>query len=444
MPITSPAIARDSSRASTVRLLFFVVLVALVLRLAIVPFNRYLFEDLMDVNHIHAWEQGNVAESLLAGRGFGSPFVSNQPSAVMPPVYPLVVAALFKIFGIHTAAAILAAHVLDCLVGALSCIPVFLIARRSFGERAARWAAWGWVFSPYGIYFAAAWAWSTQILIFCLLWLIYLALRMERSPRLVLWAGFGLLAGFAGLTEPSILTVIPLLMALAAWQLSRQKKRWLAPGMAASVALLAVLSPWFIRNAVVFHRFIPVRDSMGLELWMGNNGVSHSLDQTSDDVHPLHNKAELADYNRMGELAYMDHKMQQATAFIHAYPGLYTRKCVRRAVFMWTAFWSFDPAYLAGDPTELADIPFATSLSLLALIGLVLIWRRNRFEAIRFGGVLFLFPMMYYFTHPEPYHMRALDPLMVILCAYAILVWRERVAEIATIPVPEPVLVPES
>ncbi len=448
MPPEPIAYVRDSNRASTIRLLIFVVLAALVLRLAIVPFNRYLFEDLMDANHIHAWEPGNVAEALLAGRGFGSPFASHQLSAIMPPVYPLVVAVLFKIFGIHTAASIFAAHAFDCLIGALSSIPVFLIARRSFGDRAARWAAWGWAFSPYGIYFAAAWAWSTQLLIFCLLWLIYLTQRLECSPRLGLWAGFGLLAGFAGLTEPSILTVIPFLAVLAGWRLAHQKERWLLPGLVAAFALVAALSPWFIRNAFVFHRFIPMRDSMGLELWMGNNG--YSTRWTSDQLHPLHDANELAAYNRMGEVAYMEHKSRQAHAFIEAHPAWYTWMSARRAIYLWTGFWSFHRDYLAMEPTDPANVPFATSLTLLTLIGLGVAWRRKRFEAIRYGGVLILFPVMYYFTHPEPYHMRVLDPLMVILCCYAILVWRERVAErkqvarAVALRVPEPVVVQET
>jgi hypothetical protein len=36
---------------------------------------------------------------------------------------------------------------------------------------------------------------------------------------------------------------------------------------------------------------------------------------------------------------------------------------------------------------------------------------------------------MYYFAHPEPYHMRPLDPLIVILGCSAILALRERAAE---------------
>jgi hypothetical protein len=63
---------------------------------------------------------------------------------------------------------------------------------------------------------------------------------------------------------------------------------------------------------------------------------------------------------------------------------------------------------------------------LLANAGLVTAWRHRRFEAIRYGGALILFPLMYHFTHPEPYHLRPLDPLLVVLGCDAIVAWRER------------------
>ncbi len=375
-----------------------------------------------------------MARNLLAGHGFGSTLNSTQPSAMMAPVYPLIVAALFHFFGVHTVASIFAVHALNCLFNALACIPVFLMARRSFGERAGWWAAWGWAFAPYGIYFAASWAWSTHLLLLCLCWLLVMAQRLEQSSRLGLWAGFGLLAGFAGLTEPSVLIVVPFLLALACWRLRVEGKHWLKPGLVASLAMAATISPWMIRNAMVFQRFIPMRDNMGLELWMGNNDVSHSLDQTSNDLHPLHDMAELADYNRLGELGYMDYKMDQAKAFIRAHPGLFLWKSLRRAVYLWTGFWSFDSAYLAEDPTELPNVPFAIGLTLLALAGLCFAWREKPYDAVRYGGVLFLFPLTYYFTHPEPYHLRSLDPVLVLLGCYAILRLRERVRESANRP----------
>jgi 4-amino-4-deoxy-L-arabinose transferase-like glycosyltransferase len=408
-------------RLRAVPVLVWMVLIGLALRLAVIPFDT--IENLMDAEHLHAWEQGNVARALVAGHGFGSPFVSDQTSAIMPPVYPLIVAGIFEVFGVHTARSIFAVHAFDCLINALVCIPIFLLARQSFGERVGLWAGWAWAFFPYGIYFAAAWAWSTHLLLLSLCWLLYLAQELEVSPQLGVWAGFGLLAGFAGLVEPSVLVVIPFLLALAAWRLARVGKNWLLPGVVASLTLAATIAPWLIRDAVEFHRFIPVRDSMGLELWMGNNG--YSVRFTSDQLHPLHDAQELADYNRMGELAYMDWKAAQAKAYIRAHPGWYAEMCLRRAVYLWTGYWSFDSRYLEMEPADPFNVPFATALTLLALAGLGLAWRRHPVEAIRYGGVLLLFPMMYYFTHPEPYHMRTLDPLIVILGCYAIFSWRE-------------------
>ena len=289
-------------------------------------------------------------------------------------------------------------------------------------------------FFPYGIYFSAAWAWSTHLLLLCLCWLLYLAQRMEQSSRLWLWAGFGLLAGFAGLTEPSVMVVIPFLMALACWRLANDGQRWLLPGMVASLVMAATLSPWLLRNVIVFQRFIPMRDSMGLELWMGNNG--YDLRWTSDDLHPLHDAEELADYNSMGELAYMDHKAQQAKDYITDHPAWYAWMCVRRSFYIWTGFWSFNREYLQLEPMDPANIPFATSLTLLGLMGLLLAWNEKQLEVLRYGGVLFLFPIMYYFTHPEPYHLRPLDPLLVMLGCSAILTLRERVRERATAAIP--------
>jgi hypothetical protein len=53
---------------------------------------------------------------------------------------------------------------------------------------------------------------------------------------------------------------------------------------------------------------------------------------------------------------------------------------------------------------------------------------------------------MYYFSHPEPYHLRPVDPLLVILGCQAILALRERVRKRSRgrgfLPVREPVQVP--
>ena len=115
-----------SAAASLRKRLVLIMLIGLALRLAVTPFNG--IEGLLNADHVLCWEQGNVARSLVAGHGFGSPFVSTQPSAIMPPVFPLVVAFCFKFFGVHTVASIFAVHAFNCVISVLATIPVFLLA----------------------------------------------------------------------------------------------------------------------------------------------------------------------------------------------------------------------------------------------------------------------------------------------------------------------------
>jgi hypothetical protein len=59
-------------------------------------------------------------------------------------------------------------------------------------------------------------------------------------------------------------------------------------------------------------------------------------------------------------------------------------------------------------------------MSVLGLVGLRRVFQRDRALAVRFAIVLLLFPLPYYFTHPETYYFRPLDPLIVVLAAVTI------------------------
>ncbi len=272
--------------------------VGLLIRLSIIPFLYTEWTDPFVVEH---WAFGRIARSLVEGRRFGSPFADTGPSALLPPVYAWVLAAIFRIFGNNTVASVFAAASLNSILSVVTCIPVFFIARRCFGDRAARWAAWAWALSPYGIYFSADWLWSTCLFTLFLTTLFLYSLHLETSASLPQWLGFGLLAGLATLTEPVALAAVPLWGALSAWRL-----RKLLPGLAATLAFVLVLTPWIVRNYLAFHQFIPVRDGFGLELYLGNSGYSEHWANRA--VHPNHSDAELSEYEKSGELAYMAHK----------------------------------------------------------------------------------------------------------------------------------------
>lgn len=389
--------------------------VALAVRLAVIPF---LYHEWMDPFILAHWAFGLVARSLATGHGFGNVFAETGPTALLPPVYAYLLAGIFKIFGSETAASIIAALSLNSLFSALTCVPVFLIARRAFGDRVAKWAGWGWAFSPYGVYYGADWAWSTCLVTLELAWLFYFAWRLEDSRRTRDWLLFGLFGGLAALTEPVTLAVVPL---LGLWTLYRRLRRglpWAASLATAALGALAIMSPWLVRNYEVFHRFIPVRSGFGLELYIGNNG--YSTRWVNSSLHPNHNDAELWEYTALGEVAYMDFKRLQAADYIRSHPGWYAWMTGRRMVYMWTGYWSFDREYLKDEPLDPPNIFVNTTLSVLGLLGLRRLFQRESDLAARFAIVLLFYPLAYYFSHPETYYFRPADPLIVILAAVTV------------------------
>jgi 4-amino-4-deoxy-L-arabinose transferase-like glycosyltransferase len=409
-------VTQSETRTSvTTRPYVVMVLVALVVRLAVIPF---VYRDWMDPFVLEHWAFGLIARSIALGHGFGSPFANTGPSALLPPVYSYLLAGIFKVFGIETRTSILAALSLNSLFSALTCIPVLLLARECLGERVAKWAGWGWALYPYGIYYGADWAWSTCLVTLELACLFLLAWRLEKSSRPGDWILFGLFGGFAALTEPVTLSVVPLLGLWTLYHRYRQRLPWKVPFIAAAFSAVAIMSPWFVRNYELFHRFIPVRSGFGLELYIGNNGYSERWVNSS--LHPNHSDAELAEYENAGEMAYMDHKLHQAQDYIRTHPRWFAWMTLRRVIYMWTGYWSLDRIYLKDEPLDPPNILLNTTLTILGLIGLRRIYKRDSALGTRFAIVLLFFPLTYYISHPETYYFRPVDPLIVVLAAVAI------------------------
>jgi 4-amino-4-deoxy-L-arabinose transferase-like glycosyltransferase len=409
-----PAPTRESRFAKSS--LMWMVLTALALRLAVMAF---LLPEQLDPSRDHwrfGYETGRIARSMVQGRGFSSPlFAETGPTAWMTPVYPLIVAAVFKVFGVYTRSSALVLLSLNALTSALTCIPIFFIARRTFGERAAKWAGWGWTFFPYAIYFPVERIWETWLatLLLCLLFLF--ALHLENSTGMRPWLGFGILSGLAALTSPAIVSVLPFLGGWICYRLHRRRQAWLRSAAVAALACIIFVSPWFIRNYSAFHRFIPFRDNMGLVLRLGTKGATSHW--APYDLGPWHSDAEWQQFLQLGELGYMEKERKQAVEFIGTHPGWYVWTTLRRAVYMWTGFWSLDPGYLAQEPLDPPNIVLCTIFTALALVGLWRAWRRNSAIAVLYALVLISFPAIYYITSPEVYYRRPIDPFIVILAA---------------------------
>jgi len=399
--------------------LLWMVLAGLAIRLIVVGF---LYPERTDPARDH-WrfggEAGRIARSVVQGRGFSSPFFADTgPTALMTPVYIYLLAATFKVFGVYNTPSAIVMLALNALFSALTCLPVYFIARRGFGDRVAVRAGWFWAFFPFAIYFAADFIWPTVLTTLLLSLLFLTALHLEDCSAFLPWIGFGLLYGLAALTEPIVVAVLPALGLWSCHRLHQKGKRWFLPAMLSAVAFFAVVSPWTLRNYEVFHRPILFRDNFGLELFIGNNGTSWHW--ASPGLHPSSEGAEWQEYQRVGELAYMDHKQQQAIEFIKGHPSWFAVTSLRRALYFWTNYWSLGKRYLAEEPLDPANIVFSSAMTVLAFIGLRRAFRERRSIAVPLLLVFLFFPLTYYLTHLQDYYRRPIDPFFVVLAACAV------------------------
>jgi 4-amino-4-deoxy-L-arabinose transferase-like glycosyltransferase len=383
-----------------------IVAVAVVTRLLILWFTIARFP--------HNWlysrgiELGTLAQSLLTGQGLSSPFGgSTGPTALLAPGYPSVIALIFGIFGSFTFNAALAVMVMQLVFSVLTVMVIIYVARQSFGVRAANLAGAFWAVSLPLIWMPTIF-WETCLSTLILVGMVAVALRCERRPSSLLWAAMGVYCGLAVLVNPALLLALLAILGWTAWQ-TRWTSRY-AP-LFGLLVLLVIFAPWPIRNARVLHAFIPLRSTVGFELWIGNRpGATGYLDESQ---FPIFNKQELGDYIAKGEVAYMRDKSALAKAYIGAHPGLF----MRLSTIRFSRFWT-------GTGTKDGSAIFVLHAMLTTSLGFVGLWRLFRAHRVRLA-ILFLlplifFPLPYYITHAEFRYRLVIDPLLTILAAYAI------------------------
>jgi hypothetical protein len=244
-----------------------------------------------------------------------------------------------------------------------------------------------------------------------------MATQNDDSPGLGRWVGFGVLWGLAALMNPPLLTVLPFLVGWLGYRLDRQGMPWARWAGVAALAFLIVVAPWFVRNYFTFGRFIPFKSNFAVELYVGNSPETDQI--WREWRHPNENRSELYEMVRLGEVAYMDAKRRAVRQFIASHPGTFAWLTLKRIVYFWTGVWNLSSDYLLADADRLVRIPAFTILTVLAFAGLRFAFRQDRVTAWLYGFVLFSAPLTYYITHINMRYRRPLDPLLIILAAYA-------------------------
>jgi 4-amino-4-deoxy-L-arabinose transferase-like glycosyltransferase len=218
------------------------------------------------------------SRSPYLGQGLSALFgPTTGPTAFIAPVYPILVAGVFRVFGTYSFSSAVVIIVAQILI---NLVTVFLITRlslRLFDARVANMAGFFWACSLPLIWIPSIF-WETSISICVVVGLVLLALNCRERQTKTIWVAMGASCGFAALVN---LALSPSVLAVFAWAAVRRVKTHRLSPLVGLLVFTVVFAPWPIRNALVFHAFVPTRTTVGFELWMGNHpGSSGYLDES--------------------------------------------------------------------------------------------------------------------------------------------------------------------
>ncbi|MGA9673569.1 MAG: hypothetical protein WBQ94_30540, partial [Terracidiphilus sp.] len=205
---------------------------------------------------------------------------------------------------------------------------------------------------------------------------------------------------------------VPFLVLLALYKVRRSGGRWLLLGTLTTVATIAVLTPWTVRNYRTLGILCPVRDNFWLEVYDDNSGDA-SLDPSS--AHPSSNPVEMRKFLAMGEPAFLAEKHTLAVEYLREHPEFFVRKTLHRMLYYWTGYWSFSAEEIREQPYEPANVFYVCSITLLMLLGIRRLWRLNHAATLPYLVLIAIFPVTYYVTHPLMDYRQPIEPAIIVL-----------------------------
>jgi hypothetical protein len=230
------------------------------------------------------YEHGEIAASLLAGRGFSTRFLGAEgPTSQQAPMYPLFVAAAYAAVGVEQPAALLLIELSQSALGGLLVLGVLQLSRHvAPGCRAAAWWA-GLIAALHpSLVYAATHVQVALVAATLLVWILAWGYRAGstgcRSDAIITGALLALLV----LTDPILsLAGSGVVGAIVLGRRSqpREVRRtcWLSLTMLVAAGL--GVAPWIARNALVHGEFVAVKSTFGYAFWQGNCNQSEGTDK---------------------------------------------------------------------------------------------------------------------------------------------------------------------
>ena len=263
-----------------------------------------------------------LAAALRDGQG-----VLPARGHLWPPGYVLFLAA---------APTPLVARLAQAVLSALTIVPLVLVARRCFGERAALGAAWLFALCPTLIAFSHGF-WPEALYVLALssaaACTVSLCGRLRTgAPAQAIAAGAGIAFGLACLTKSIALFFVPLVL-LWIVAAASDRRRAAAAAFVVALATSAIVLPWSLYASARYQRFVIAEATLGLNLWRGNNvflpfDADWGLDRPMVGGYPPCDEPNPVDLDRCNT--------RRALRFIAERPLLFLERIPTKMADLWT------------------------------------------------------------------------------------------------------------
>ena len=215
-------------------------------------------------------EDVEIAINVVEGEGYVYNFsllhanVPLRPTALKPPVYPVLVSLVFLAFGMKNFFALFLIH---ALLAAFTCAFLYLAVAKFSHYRAV---IAGLVFALYPpfIYHSVTVPESTTATLFLISLFCYGLIKTHDRFSQKRWIVVSIIAGLLAMTEPVTVPFIFLALLYVAYLTLDSLKQVSLEIVTAVLVFGATISPWTIRNYLTFKQFVFIKSNFGSTLVM--------------------------------------------------------------------------------------------------------------------------------------------------------------------------------
>jgi len=280
------------------------------------------------------------------------------------------------------------------------------------------------IFSP-AISYKAAEIWDTFPTMLCgvLCLGMLLKYRLERTWSQIL---AGVVLGLVAMVNPCF-SACYAIWVVANWKYWNQNslfsRRFVLRVIFILIGFLAAITPWSIRNRVVFGEWFYLRSNLGFEMWLGNAPWSDGYFFTHDGkrMHPIFNPDEESRLVQAGEAKYLKDRAAEVWGYFHTDTARVAKLCLKRVKWFWFGRFPKDSSW----GTWLLKFIGFTIPGILALAGMahLLVRRRDGWVLL---VTMMVFPIPYYLSIMMVRYRLPMEPLLLLMAAWFISVVYER------------------